>query len=60
MATKRQWQRKLLLESWVNNAASTGDRTTDFNDIQHNLYAWKISNNNFAKRWLKAREDIIA
>ena len=59
MATKAQWQRKLLRECFLNNAASTADRDTDADDIQYNLYAWKLSNAVLSGRWLKMRADIV-
>jgi len=60
MATKAQWQRQLMRKAWVNTISSTADRDTDYNDIQVNLYAWKLPNSVLASRWIKGREDVIA
>ena len=60
MATKAQWQRKLLREIFVNTTGSTADRDTDANDVQHNLYAWRLSNAHLSLRWPKMHDDCVA
>ncbi len=59
MATKAQWQRKLLKEIYVNNIGTTADRDTDANDMQTKLYSWKVSDAVMAGRWLTMRADVI-
>ena len=59
MATKKQLQRKLLKEIFVNTTGATADRDTDADDVQFNLYSWKISNAVMASRWLKMRSDVV-
>jgi hypothetical protein len=60
MATKAQWQRKLLREIWVNKISSTGDRTTEADDMRVNNHAWKLSDSVASSRWIKMRSDIVA
>lgn len=59
MSTKTQRQRKLLKEIWVDGVGSTGDRKTDANLMQNDLYAWKLSNGVAAARWLRMRGDVV-
>ena len=59
MATKAQWQRKLLKEVFSNTTGSTADRDTEADDIQVNDHAWKLSNAHLSLRWVKMRADCV-
>lgn len=58
MANKRQYNRfRLISEVWLNNAASTVDRSTDWDDYRNDHH---MSNADGALLWVKARADIVA
>lgn len=56
MATFKQRRRLDVIKVWTDNAASTADRDTDYNDLQNK---WNLSESYLASRWDKARKDII-
>ena len=61
MSNKKQLRHHKVRTAFVDKVGSTADRTTEYNDIQTNDYAWKVSNGQLAvQNNLKYREDIIA
>ena len=59
MATKAQWQRKVLREIWADGVGSTGTRDADAITMRLDSYAWKLSKAVAASRWVQMRVDCV-
>jgi len=59
MATKAQWQRKLLKEIWIDGIGSTGTRDADAITMRLDAYSWKLPKSVAASRWITMRRDCV-